>query len=849
MKVRAHTVYLGRTGYASHARGFFRELSKHVDLRVRNYAWDSYENIKTYINDADISILDKITLSTQTGYQDFNPSYSSELSSWKFKDDKFDQDIDIVLVEPGHPYFYQNYSAKIKIAYIVWESTKIQDDFIELLKSKFDYVWVVSSWHKECLSKQYPIDKIYIVPEGIDSDFNVNNIFEKLEEYNDNKFKFLFFGRWDYRKSVPEILNAFLDEFDDEDIDLILSVDNVFANDGFSSTEERLKSYNIEDKRIKIKHFPSREEYVNYLHNGNVFITCARSEGWNIPLSEAIAAGTPVIYSNWGAQLEFCEGIGNPVNIICEEQAPNIPGNYCKPDYDDLKKVMRYTYENYNSEKLKSEQYSKSIIDKFSWEKIGEIGFKTLKLILEDNNEIGIVFSDQISDLIKYKNRKIPTLLIGDSIDYDSNFIIYDKKSNREELINISIDFAKNSGYKKIIFDNYIKIDLDKDNESIIKNYLNIKSEIKINILFIEGAKVEIFSNESKEYKVSFIDFSNNKILYQTNIFNNCWCSCNIKYFIDWFIRIEDLNGDIIHEERINLENKKVFICVESSSLGDSIAWMPHIEEFRKKHNCEVVLSGFKNDLFESEYPNINFISPGSIVNNLYALYRIGWYYYNGIVDTNRNPVDPKTRPMQATTTDILGLEYTQIRTKIYIPDKKPSIDGDYVCIAVHATAQSKYWNNPTGWQDLINYFNSINYKVVLISKESVEYMGNKQLENIIDKTGDISLEDRINDIKHAKMYIGIGSGLSWLAWAIGTPVTLISGFSTPQTEFLGDDVIRIFNPDVCNGCFNRKMLDPSNWFWCPLIPENEKPERQFECTKSITSNMVISEIKKFMKL
>jgi hypothetical protein len=41
IKVRAHTCYLGTTGFSAASRYFFREFSKHVDLRIRNYTWDS----------------------------------------------------------------------------------------------------------------------------------------------------------------------------------------------------------------------------------------------------------------------------------------------------------------------------------------------------------------------------------------------------------------------------------------------------------------------------------------------------------------------------------------------------------------------------------------------------------------------------------------------------------------------------------------------------------------------------------------------------------------------------------------------------------------------------------------
>jgi autotransporter strand-loop-strand O-heptosyltransferase len=79
------------------------------------------------------------------------------------------------------------------------------------------------------------------------------------------------------------------------------------------------------------------------------------------------------------------------------------------------------------------------------------------------------------------------------------------------------------------------------------------------------------------------------------------------------------------------------------------------------------------------------------------------------------------------------------------------------------------------------------------------------------------------------------------LSWTLDIPTVLISGFSTPISEFEGDNVIRIFNNKVCNGCFNRHKFDPGDWNWCP---DYKGTERQFECTKSITGQMVINTLK-----
>ena len=165
--------------------------------------------------------------------------------------------------------------------------------------------------------------------------------------------------------------------------------------DGFKSTEERLASYGLIHPRVKIIHFPTREDYIKYLKTGHVFVSCARSEGWNLPLIEAMACGTPSIYSNCSAQLEFAEGKGFPVNIIGEKVADandygrykmsDLPGNYYEPDFNHLSQVMKYVYENYELCKQKSITESKDLRDKFNWEKIGEIGYKN---IMEFYNKI-----------------------------------------------------------------------------------------------------------------------------------------------------------------------------------------------------------------------------------------------------------------------------------------------------------------------------------------------------------------------------------------------------------------------------------------------------------------------------
>jgi len=752
IKVRAHTCYLGHTGFAAHAKNFFRELSKYTDLRVRNYTWDQNPTF----DQVDYGILDTITLGNGDGSEsDYPISHSFPRHPWK-SSAGFTQDIDIILMDMHHKYFFDTYNAPIKIAYTVWESTELGQGFFNQLL-KFDYLWVVTQWHKDMIIKQgYPEDRVFVVNEGVDSTFFTPN-----ETQNEN-FKYLFFGRWDYRKAVPEIIQSFLKAFPNNDkVELVLSADNPYSVDGLSSTEERLDKYGFSDDRIKVLHFPSRAEYVNYIKSGNVLITCARSEGWNIPLIEAMAAGTPAIYSDWGAQLEFAKGLGNPIRIAMELPANigrdlgfagDTPGLYAEPDFADLQRVLLDCYDNYQERKESALNEAKIIRDNFNWSKVTKDAFGILQKIKSAGS-----------------NRK----------------------------------------------------------DKIIINYLN-------------GPFVEILGDSGHKYHVKFIDSVTNKTLYGCGIEPNQWTKASIRYFVNWRIEIENLSTGEITMDRFDPSGKIIRVSLDSSSLGDTIAWMPHVNEFAEKHDCIVILSTFKNFLFDTtKYPKLKFVNPGVVYENIYADYLIGWFYDDFGVNFYLNTREFKSIPLQAVTSDILGLPQTTLKPYLQVNDTKPPLKSKYICIAIHSTAQAKYWNNPTGWQEVTDHYKSKGYDVVVVSKEEDGHMGNPNPKGVIYMK-DNSMDTLMTYLYSCEIFIGISSGISWLAWALDKKTVIISGFSKPVTEPLDNNVIRISDKSVCNGCFNSYRLDAGDWNWCPV---NKGTSRQFECSKVITADRVIRAI------
>lgn len=378
--------------------------------------------------------------------------------------------------------------------------------------------------------------------------------------------------------------------------------------------------------------------------------------------------------------------------------------------------------------------------------------------------------------------------------------------------------------------------------ETAIKFQPPKKTVTTVSFNYFQKPRVDVVCEEDVKVKVKFIDERDNKTVYETELGNNMYGQLNREYHRDF--RIEVFDGNETKTIRPDFNNQRVYIHIDSSSLGDTIAWVPYVDEFRKKHNSKVICSTFHNELFEGEYPEIEFVKPGTVVHNLYKMFTLGWFYDGQEINWEKNPYNFRDQNLQKSACDILGLEFKEVRPKMNFRPSQSPMQEKYVCIANHSTAQSKYWNNPEGWQKVVDHLISKGYKVLLLSKEPDGYMGNPNPQGVI-KIENKTLKEIMNYLWHSEFFIGLGSGLSWLSWALGKKTVLISGFSRPNCEM--SDCVRIFTPEpisTCNGCFNDFKLDASDWGWCP---KHKGTKRQFECTKTISPNCVIDELSKIL--
>ena len=291
----------------------------------------------------------------------------------------------------------------------------------------------------------------------------------------------------------------------------------------------------------------------------------------------------------------------------------------------------------------------------------------------------------------------------------------------------------------------------------------------------------------------------------------------------------------------------RVLIKILSNALGDTICALPYIEKYRQLHEVEVYvkLNPRFNFMFEKTYPKLKFTDTEKGFNQIIP---IDYVFSKNIQEGFANH---------------LGFDnYEYIRPKVSIQPKERPIKGKYVVVSVHSTSQLKYWNHPEGklvqslapnWNQLFAKLRKKGYIPVVVERDEL-FGVNPNLNGIPKKANakiGESLESTINYIQHAEFFIGLSSGLTWLAHALNKKVVMISNFTEDWHEIPlhYPDYKRITNKSVCHGCFNRVGIeyefDFNDWYWCP---KHKDTPRQFECHTSITPDMVIEQINDWLK-
>lgn len=291
------------------------------------------------------------------------------------------------------------------VALTTWETEPLPPEHAATL-AQYDAVIVPSIFCKSLIRSEGLETKTHVVPHAFDPEVWVPRLPDPLAPRND-VFTFYSIGAWGERKNTLGLLKAYLHAFRKIDrVRLVLVVDKVnlvaiqslIARSGIPRDE--LPGLVVPDHRL------SDDEIFNLHRDGNCFVTATRSEGFGLPIFEAVIMGKPVISPGWGGHREFLEG--NPqwkhvwhflTPVFPGEDELTIEGNqatlkvtlprganckqvWAEPSLDRLAFAMRMAAYDYRQGALSDNHDFRAWYERrYSYETIGEKLINTLKEI------------------------------------------------------------------------------------------------------------------------------------------------------------------------------------------------------------------------------------------------------------------------------------------------------------------------------------------------------------------------------------------------------------------------------------------------------------------------------------
>lgn len=281
------------------------------------------------------------------------------------KKDKSNVKCDILIEYRGPPEPMKDSDKHYNILWTTWETTHIDSERIKILNTA-DEIWVPSKFTKKIMVKAGIKVPVYTMPLGFNPEIFTPNLPPNRTPLIPKRgFTFLCMGNYEDRKGLDLFIKAFNREFKDEDVYALIHVTY-----GKKPPIKNPRIRIVKRGKFSLERFQMGELYAS----ADCFVLPSRGEAFGLPALEALACALPVIYTNWGGQTDFLSPeIAYPVKYkLVRAKTPVLArcpeAKYAEVLISDLRKQMRYVYENYDEAKKKAEKGRKLILENWTWE-------------------------------------------------------------------------------------------------------------------------------------------------------------------------------------------------------------------------------------------------------------------------------------------------------------------------------------------------------------------------------------------------------------------------------------------------------------------------------------------------
>lgn len=294
-------------------------------------------------------------------------------------------DIDICYTAPKNFGLRFKPKAKKKMAIYNYESSILPQKWRTEIRH-LDFVLPSSNFSKEIfIAGGWPESKCVVIPHGINLNEYSNK--DKYKLQTNKSFKFLNISIPHYRKNIDVLLDAYYAAFSSEDDVCLILKSKIFPNNHkyfvFEADIRKIIVSAQEKHKNKVGGLPQLEliterlDSIIPLYNAcDVLVNTASSEGFGLPLLEALAADKIVIAPNCTGHLDFLN-TNNAILVDYKEidatpqyqyWIPTSGAKTYKPLSEDLSQKMLDVYKNHNDYKQKHNEERLRVIQEFTWE-------------------------------------------------------------------------------------------------------------------------------------------------------------------------------------------------------------------------------------------------------------------------------------------------------------------------------------------------------------------------------------------------------------------------------------------------------------------------------------------------
>lgn len=339
IRIILHTDIGRGIGFSTVSEGLAPELAKlgfDVSINDWNHCKDTFSDLKPLIEKA------------ERRYKD-NPDWD-------------DAGINMVchLMEA-----YDRVRKPYRVGFSFCESTKVRESYLTLCNG-MDKIITFSDFCKEIQQVSGFQSPIYSMPVGVREEYFV-------DRKSTDKFTFMHVGVSQERKQTKLLVEAFVETFPDEDVQLIVKSNDFGRLEWISKyKDDRIKTVYTDKKPLSIDGIKS------LFAKANCYVHPSSGEGIGLPIFEAMAAGLPVIYTDWSAPSEYLnEEIAYPLNV--EKMVPAYKGapqaydgdngEWALPDKNHLKQLLKHVYTYRDEAQEKGQKARKHVKENLTWKK------------------------------------------------------------------------------------------------------------------------------------------------------------------------------------------------------------------------------------------------------------------------------------------------------------------------------------------------------------------------------------------------------------------------------------------------------------------------------------------------